>query len=118
MQHANAAVTVDTQACADAVLDLPELMTKLWGRNALNNLRLWQRVVIRIVRLYSSSGEADLCLLFEDSMRQALWRGNAEERRPRVNETIIECGLRNHWTVAVKQNPEQVEQILNGLDTQ
>ena len=115
MQHASAAVTVDMQSCADAILDLPGVMTKLWGRNALTNLRLWQQVAIRIIRLYSSSGDANIRRQFEEQMRTERWRGNAEERPPRVHETIIECGLRNHWAIAIKQNPHQVEQILNNL---
>ncbi|MFA4835864.1 MAG: hypothetical protein WC749_07345 [Dehalococcoidia bacterium] len=115
MQHASAAVTVDIQSCADAILDLPDVITKLWGHDALNNLRPWQQVSIRVVRLYSTTGDATIRRQFEDQMRIERWRGNAEERPPRVNETIIECGLRNHWAIAVKQNPHQVEQILNNL---
>jgi hypothetical protein len=42
----------------------------------------------------------------------------AQQRR-RTSAThprkIIECGLRNHWAIAVKQNPYQVEQILKNL---
>jgi hypothetical protein len=115
MQHASAAVTVDIQSCADAILDLPQVMIKLWGKNALRNLRPWQQVAIRIVKLYSSIGDSNKRRQFEDQMRADRWRGSAEERPPRVNETIIECGLRNHWAIAVKQNPHQVEQILNSL---
>lgn len=115
MQHASAAVTVDIQACADAILDLPNVIIKLWGRNSLDNLRDWQKIAIRIVRLYSNSGNTNIRPQFEDSMLNERWRGNAEERNPRINETIIKCGLRSHWAIAVKQNPHQVEQILNNL---
>jgi hypothetical protein len=115
MQHASAAVTVDVQSCADAIHDLPAVMKKLWGSRALVNLRLWQRVALRIVWLYSSVGDAAVCRQFEDQMRAETWRGKAEERPPRVNEKIIECGLRNHWAIAIKQNTAQVEQILNNL---
>lgn len=115
MQHASAAVTVDVQACADAIIDLPEVMKKLWGRNALQNLRLSQQVALRIMKLYSSAGDATIRLQFEDQMRMERWRGTAEERPPRINEKIIECGLRNHWAFAVKQSPNLVEQILNNI---
>ena len=115
MQHASAAVTVDVQSCTDAILDLPKVMTKLWGQGALRNLRPWQQVAIRIVRLYSSTGDASIRQQFEDQMRDEPWRSSAEQRPPRVHEKIIECGLRNHWAIAVKQNPHQVEQILNNL---
>jgi hypothetical protein len=115
MQHASAAVTVDMQSCSDAIKDLPEVMKKLWGQQALLNLRDWQQVAMRIVNLYSSTGDAFLRQRFEDQMRSEQWRGAAEERPPRINETIVECGLRNYWAIAVKQNPHQVEQILNNL---
>ena len=113
MQHASAAVTVDLHACADAILDLPEVMKKLWGRRALDNLREWQKIAIRVARLYSNSGDANVRARFEDAMRRERWRGNAEERNPRINETIIECVRRIHWAIAVKQSSSQVEQILN-----
>lgn len=115
MQHQSASVAVDAQTGADAIIDLPEVMKKLWGQNALDNLRVWQRVAIRVVKLYSASGDANVRGQFEDLMRREHWRGNAEERNPRINEKIIECGLRIHWAIAVKQNPHQVEQILNNL---
>lgn len=115
MQHASAAVTVDVCACADAILDLPEVMKKLWGRSALQNLRLWQKIAIRIINLYSSNGDSNRRRLFEDEMRQEKWRSYAEDRPPRVNEMIIECGHRNHWAIAVKQKPELVEQLLNNI---
>jgi hypothetical protein len=115
MQHASAAVTVDVQSCADAIIDLPEVMKKLWGRDALNNLRLWQQVAMRIVKLYSGAGDANMRRQFEDQMRIEQWRGAAEERNPRIQEKIIECGLRSHWAIAVKQSPHQVEQILNNI---
>ena len=116
MQHQNAAVVVDLHASADAILDIPEILNRLWGRNAMENLRPWQNVAIRIARLYSSSGDQSIRGQFENSMRNERWRGNAEERNPRVNETIIECGVRSHWDIAVKQKPHQVEQLLNNID--
>jgi hypothetical protein len=115
MQHQSASAVVDVQTCADAILDLPEVLSKLWGRNALDNLREWQKIAIRVARLYSSSGDANTRFQFEDAMRREPWRGIAEERNPRTNETIIECGLRIHWAIAVKQSPPQVEQILNSF---
>ena len=118
MQHESASVAVDTQTAADAIKDIPVLLDRIWGDDAINNLRPWQLVAMRIVRLYSSEGNANIRQLFEDQMRAEQWRGNAEERPPRINETIIECGLRNHWAIAVKQNPHQVEQILNNLSVE
>jgi hypothetical protein len=115
MQHQSASVAVDAQTCADAIIDIPTVMIKLWGRNALDNLRIWQLVSIRIVKLYSSSGNPIMRGQFEDLMRSEHWRASAEDRKPRINEKIIECGLRNHWAIAVKQHSSQVEQMLNNL---
>ena len=115
MQHQSASVAVDTQTAADAIIEIPFLLERVWGSDALGNLRPWQLVAIRIVRLYSSTGDASIRRQFEEQMRAERWRGNTEERPPRVHETIIECGLRNYWAIAVKQNPHQVEQILNDL---
>lgn len=116
MQHQSASAVVDLHTSADALLELPEVMRKLWGQHALDNLREWQKVAIRVARLYSNSGDAVIRSKFEDLMRSERWRGNAEERQPRINETIIQCGLRGHWAIAVKQNPHQVDQILNSID--
>lgn len=116
MQHENPAVTVDTQVCADAIKDIPEIMKKLWGRNALNNLRHWHHVALRIVRLYSCDGDFVKRQEFEDAMRRECWRSEAEHRNPRVNESIIEIGRRAHWGIIIKQNPIQVEQILDSYD--
>lgn len=115
MQHQNVAIVVDLHASADAILDLPEVLNKLWGRNAMDNLRAWQNVAIRIAHLYSNSGAPNIRVQFEDAMHKERWRGIAEERNPRINETIIQCGLRSHWDIAVKQNPHQVEQMLNNI---
>jgi hypothetical protein len=49
-------------------------------------------------------------------MRAEPWRSSADERPPRVHEKIIECALCNHWAIAVKQNPYQVEQLLKNLE--
>ena len=84
MQHQSAAVTVDVHTCADAILDLPQLLKKLWGSSALKNLRLWQAVAIRIAHLYSNSGDVNLRATFEDAMRNERWRG-ASERAQATN---------------------------------
>lgn len=115
MQHQSASAVVDVHTCADAILDLPKIMKKLWGRNAIDNLRDWQKIAIRVARLYSSSGDANIRNQFEEAMRRESWRASGEERNPHTNETIIECGLSIHWAIAVKQSPSQVEQILNNI---
>ena len=115
MQHQSATVAVDTQTAADSVVEVPVLLERVWGQNALCNLRPWQIVAIRIIRLYSSTGDENFRRQFEDQMRAEQWRSNVDERKPRANETIIECGLRSHWAIAIKQKPHQIEQILINL---
>lgn len=117
MQHQSASAAVDTQTCADAVKDIPEVLIKLWGQSALGNLREWQRVAIEIVKLYSSDGDARKRQEFEDAMRRERWRTGADERQPRVNEAILEPGRRGFWGYLIKQVPNQVEQILFGCTT-
>jgi hypothetical protein len=112
MQHESASAAVDIQTCADAVKDIPEVLVKLWGQSALANLREWQRVGIEIVKLYSSDGDARKRQHFEDAMRRERWRTEADGRRPRVNEAILEIGRRGFWGYLIKQAPNQVEQIL------
>ena len=113
MQHANAAVTVDTQACADAILDAVKVIDRLWRNTSRRAFRDWLKVAIRIVRLYSQSGDPQMRQRFEMRMRNESWR---DFKRPaRVREMIIEPGLRQHWGIVVKHNPSQVEQILNEL---
>lgn len=116
MQHQSASVAVDTQACADAINDVVEVFLKLWGRRAMDNLRQWHRVALRIVKLYSSEGDSLKRQQFEDAMRRERWRGDADMRPPRVNENIIEAGRRGYWSVLVKQVPSQVEQVLSLCD--
>jgi len=112
MQHASAAATVDTQTCADAIIDIPELLRKLWGRNALDNLREWHKIALRIVKLYSSDGDPIKRQGFEDAMRHEQWRADIDERNPKINEIIVEVGRRGFWSFLVKQAPSHVEQIL------
>jgi len=116
MQHASAAVTVDTQTCADAINDLPAVMIKLWGQSALNGLRDWHRLALRIVRLYSSNGDILKRNSFEDMMREEHWRSDSENRVPRVSENIIQSGRRGHWGFLVKNAPTLVEQVLNSCN--
>ncbi len=116
MQHASAAVTVDTQACADAINDLPALLTKLWGRTALNSLRYWHRIALRIVRLYSAEGDTQKRNSFEDAMRDKHWRSDLEKRPPRINESIIQSGRRGHWGFLAKKVTALVEQVLDSCN--
>lgn len=115
MQHGNAAVTVSTAHCADAIKDVCRVVDNLWPSSTRRMLRPSTQLVLRIADLYSSGGDTAEQQRFEDAMRQCQWRGVADERMPRVNEVIIESGLRINWHDAVRQSPELVEQILDSL---
>ena len=115
MQHGNAAVTVTPENCADAIIDTRRVVDRLWQNTTRRNLTLPYKIILRIVELYSSNGNAARRQVFEDTMRQAQWRGLAHDRRARVSEVIVEAGLRTNWQLAIHQSPEVVEQILDGL---
>ena len=115
MQHGSAAVTVTPENCADAILDVRKVIDRLWQNTIERNLTLPYKVVLRIVELYASNGNVRQRQAFEDAMRQARWRGIADERQARVSEVIVEAGLRTNWHLAVHQSPEIVEQTLNAL---
>jgi hypothetical protein len=115
MQHGNAAVTIPTAHCADAIKDVCNVVNKLWPNSTARLLRPQYQGILRIVKLYSSIGDAGKLQAFEDAMRQCQWRGIADERHPRINEIILESGLRVNWHYAVHQSPALLEQVLDSL---
>ena len=115
MQHGNAAVTVTTENCADAILDVKRTINQIWRDTTSRNLSPPYIVLLRIVELYSSNGNAMKRQQFEDQMRKAQWRGMTDNRRAKINEVIVEPGLRLHWSLSINQSYELVEQILDSL---
>ena len=111
MQHSSAAATVDDQHCADAILDAVQVIDHCWPNASVNDLRGWMKCALRIVRLYSSNGNAQQRVEFEDSMRDGTWR--AAKRQPRINEFVIRPGLRGYWSLVMIQSQSQVESILD-----
>lgn len=115
MQHGNAAVTVTTANCADAILDVRSVIDRLWQNTINRNLSLPYRLIFQIVQMYASNGNRRQQQAFEDAMRQAHWRGMTDERKARISEVIVEAGLRTNWHLAVHQSPEIVEQIVTAI---
>lgn len=113
MQHASAAATVDDQHCADAILDVMQVIEHCWPGTMTNDFRPWMKCALRIVRLYSSLGDAVKRVLFEDAMREGEWR--ADKRQPRKNEFLIRPGDRRYWTLVILQSQSQLELILGSL---
>lgn len=111
MQHASAASTVDDQYCADAILDAVQVIDHCWPNASTNDFRGWMNCALRIVRLYSSQGNATKRTEFEDAMRNNGWR--AEKRQPRIDEFLIRPGLRRYWALVMISSQAQVESILS-----
>lgn len=57
MQHEYASITIDEQKCADAIMNLIKLLTKLWGNYSLYDIPNWVECALRMVKLYSSKGD-------------------------------------------------------------
>lgn len=68
MQHAKLGITVDNQDCAYAIIGLVELLKKLWGKYALDDIPEWLSCALRIVELYSSSSNHLKVKIFEDKL--------------------------------------------------
>ena len=111
MQHSSAAATVDDQHCADAILDAVQVINHCWPNASANDLRNWMKCALRIVTLYSSNGNPQHRLEFEDAMRDGKWR--ATKRQPRMNEFVIRPGLRGYWSLVMIQSQAQVELVLD-----
>lgn len=115
MQHGSAAVTVTPENCADAILDVRRVIDRLWQNTIQRNLAMPYKVVLRVVDLYATNGNARQRQSFEDAMRLGRWRGIADDRKARVSEVIVAAGLRTNWHLAIHQSPQVVEQIIDSL---
>lgn len=112
MQHASAAATVDDEHCANAILDAVSVIDHCWPGAGVD-MKPWMSSALRIVRLYSKTGDAKKRQLFEDSMRDGSWR--SEHRQPKVSEFIIKPGRRQYWALVLIESQALVDSILNSL---
>ncbi len=78
MQHDLVAITVSSEHCADSVLDLCELVKKLWGKYALDSAHDWIICSLRIVNLYSRSGDPDKRINLENYLEKFKWNSVIE----------------------------------------
>ena len=101
MQHADVAITVDTQQCADAILDSIMVIRRCWVNTARNQFADWIKCSLKIVELYSSKGDPNRRNSFENEMMRENWRGEGSQN-VRVNEMTISPGQRGYWLFAVK----------------
>ena len=111
MQHASAAATVDDRHCADAILDAVKVIDHCWPTASTNDFSGWIKCALRVIRLYSSHGNPNQRMPFEDAMRDGEWR--AEKRQARQNEFLMRPGLKRFWALVMISSHGQVEAILN-----
>lgn len=115
IQHENAAITVDTKHCADAILDAVRVIDICWSQTSVRQFSEWVKCTLRIIRLYSSAGDPLKHQPFEDVMRGVNWRGEGRTS-VRVSERQIEPGLRAFWWLAVREHTPLVESCLNEIE--
>jgi len=115
MQHGDAAVTVEAQHCADAILDAVRVIDKCWVRTSRRHFDVWIKCALRIVRLYSNWGDRLKRQPFEDAMLKTNWRGGSRTS-VHVNESIIESGRRIFWWLTLTRHTNLVERCLDKLE--
>ncbi|MBN1236653.1 MAG: hypothetical protein JW999_11510 [Methanotrichaceae archaeon] len=115
MQHSDIAATVDGQYCATSIIDAVKVIDHCWQNTSRRQFSPWMRCALRIIRLYSSEGEASNRYLFERKMQQMRWRISDRES-VRFNAIQIEPGVRDYWWFAIRMRTPQVEECLNEFD--
>jgi len=110
MQHNNPAATVDSQHCADAIIDAVAVIEHCFaGTRAALPDRL--KVTLRVVHLYSQHGDQRQQSEFGNTMQAHQWRGDRE--RARQEEVIIAPGPRANWGLVIPSEYARVEELLN-----
>src|SRR5262249_36223591 len=98
MQHNNPAATVDSQHCADAIIDGVDIIEHCCpGAKAALPDKL--KVTLRVARLFSQHGNPAQQTSFADAMQGYAWRGIRE--RARQEEAIFTPGLRANWGLVI-----------------
>lgn len=143
MQHKSSILTIDEQKCADSIMDLVELLKKLWGKYCLDYNPNWVNCALRIIQLQSSQGNIKKRKeLKEHILNEVDWNYVAPKEDERVfvqsknvhlynflgsggsalgkqaplkNELIIKIGSEEHWAYIFRHYTEKVEECLNLL---
>jgi hypothetical protein len=141
MQHDLVAITVTTEYCADAIVDLCKLLKKLWGKYAIVTIEEWVNCALRIVKLYSHSGNRDKRVNLETYLEKNKWNSIVENElitfqpglekineefrsytgvplgrlKPNDNEILISIGSSKHWTLLIRRFPNEVKICLDDL---
>lgn len=141
MQHDLVSITVTPEHCADAIVDLCELLKKLWGKYYLDSAQDWILCALRIAKLYSRTGDQDKRINLENILEKHNWNSVLESEvvtfqsalekaeleyesftgiplgraKPNANELIISIGSRKHWTLLLKRFPRDISICLDDL---
>jgi len=110
MQHNNPAATVDSQHCADAIIDAVEIIEHCFP-GAKGDLPDKHKVTLRVVRLLSQQGDPRQQTEFGNLMQSHPWRGNRE--RARQEEVIVAPGPRANWGLVIPSEFARVEGLLD-----
>ncbi|HVT58931.1 MAG TPA: hypothetical protein VHR45_11065 [Thermoanaerobaculia bacterium] len=112
MQHNNPAATVDSQYCADAIIDAVQVIEHCFP-GATPALPEKLKVTLRVTRLSSRHGDPAQQAAFANAMQGFPWRGFRD--RARQEETIVAPGRRANWGLVIPSEYGRIEEILNSV---
>ncbi|RSK49394.1 hypothetical protein [Hymenobacter rigui] len=112
IQHVGAGLTVDAQHCADAIMDAVDTLNQLWPGTPVHQSRALFAISLRIVKLYSTTGDLPLRADFEDAMTSYRWR-TAESEQVQASAIQIKPGRRENWGHALSRLRADVQRILD-----
>jgi transcription antitermination factor NusG len=143
MQHKSTILTIDEQKCADSIMDLVELLKKLWGKYSLDYNPNWVDCALRIIKLHSSQGRIKKRKEFKEyilneidwnyvepkedkrvftpsdnpNVYNFLGSGGAAPGKQEIhkNELVIKIGSEEHWSYILRHYTEKVEECLSIL---
>lgn len=110
MQHNNPAATVDSQHCADAIIDAVDVIEHCFP-GTKHDLPDKLKVSLRVVRLFSRHGDPVIQTAFSEAMRAYTWRGSRD--RARRDEALVAPGVRANWGLVIPSEYARVEAILD-----
>ena len=108
MQHNNPAATVDSQHCADAVIDAVDVMEHCFSASKIT-LPDKLKVTLRVMRLLSQHGDPHQQSEFGNAMQQHPWRGNRE--RAKQDEVIVAPGPGANWGLVIPSEFARVRDV-------
>lgn len=144
MQHELVAITVTHEHCADSIIDLCKIIKRLWGKYAFDTMDEWLFNALRIIKLYSRSGNKNKRINLELYLEKNKWNTIVENDditfqpalekmgeelksytgvpygrfKPKDNEIVISIGSAKHWTLLLKRFPREIKICLDdfGID--